>query len=179
MTQYTDWSVRKILNILDNNLEEILGLVGLLTYTGIILYNILLRVAINEQTPWRQAAVLGLFVWVAWITTALIVRDRNHLRFSLLYDRYDNRTTYLVTWVEWILWLVFSLGILQESIRLVQNYVESGAVIVGTSIPRYLIFLSIPVGFVLITFRVLQQMVVVTKQYRRGEDIASETEIEA
>lgn len=173
-----DRSVRTALGRIDDNLEEALGLLGLLAYTGIILYNVVLRVTMGEQTTWRQAAVIGLFVWVAWITGAMIVRERSHLRFTLLYDRLSNRGQYAMAWIEWALWLAFAGGVLQEAIQVFRNYVQSGGLIVGTSLPIWLVYLSIPAGFSLIILRVLQQMVVVTRKYRAGEDIAAETDIE-
>ena len=163
-----------ILHILDEKLELYLGIAFLLSYAAVMIYDITARVTTGNALTWSSTVVKGLFIWMSWLATAYAVRENAHIRFSYFLQQASNRLTYIVYWAEWISWLVVGGIIFRYSIDIVTQYRTSGSTVIGTNLPRYLLFLSITVGFAMILIRVVQKMYVVSTQYRSGEDITIE-----
>jgi TRAP-type C4-dicarboxylate transport system permease small subunit len=156
-----------------DNFEGYASAVILFSYLFIIVYGIVTR-QLGKAPVWGQDVVIGLFVWLAWLSTAYAVRTNSHLRFTLLFQKLSSRGVYIVYAVEWILWLVFAGIIFRFSIDPTLGAVEAGTTVVGLPLPVWLFRLSIPVGFALILIRVAQQAVLKTQAYRAGEDLRTD-----
>lgn len=154
------------------------GVLALVAYSGILLINIVMRTFTGTQIAWGQEVILGLFAWSTWLGTAYVVKTHGHLRFTGLITKLSNRNTYLVLWIEWLLWIGFSAVAVYFSVGIIQDYQSSNAVLTATSIPTAVMFGSVPVGFGLIIVRVLEQIVVVTREFMQGENLDKYVELE-
>jgi TRAP-type C4-dicarboxylate transport system permease small subunit len=157
--------------------EGYLSLLLMLAYTVIILRDVITRTVSGSTEPWSLEISLGLFAWLAWLSCSFAVKHQSHFRFTLLRSGTSPTLNYLLYWIEWILWIVIMGLVLRYSVPVLQSYLLSQRTVVGTDLPTALLYLSVPVGMVLIIFRVLQQMYVVTGRYRRGEDTAVTSDI--
>lgn len=163
---------------IERNLETYLATVIIVAYVGLILVEILGRLLLSGFTlTWIQEVTIGMFVWAGWLATAGMIRTDNHIRFEMVVRQLSDRGVYLVYWIEWILWIAFAVVILRYSIPYIGRFVDSGSEIVGTNLPKYYLYLSVPVGFALILFRTLQQMVFVTRRYRAGEGLSTDADL--
>jgi len=153
------------------------AVVALVFYSAILLTNIFMRTFVGSQIAWGQEVILGLFTWSTWLGAAYVVKTHQHLRFTGLITKLSNRWTYGVLWIEWLLWLVFSAVAVIFSVGVIRDYQASNAVLTATSIPTAFMFASVPVGFSLISLRVLEQIVVVTRDFRAGEDLNKYVEL--
>ena len=158
---------------IEENLERYLATVVILVYTAIILNLIVGRIIYPDiYIPWQQEVIIGLFIWAAWLSVASVVRKDGHIRFTMFLDKFSARGVYVVYWIEWLLWLLLAGVVLWFAPEWIGRAVSSGADIIGTSVPKYVLYLSVPVGWGLVMFRVLQQIVIVTRKYRAGEELA-------
>lgn len=168
----------ELLRDVEQNLESYLTMVLILAYTTLIVYRILSRtVGVGRVGPWLQEVVIGLFIWAAWLSVASLVRQDAHIRFTTVIQRFPRWGVYLVYWVEWALWLALAGIIFRYSIPYIGLFVGTGSTITGTAVPLYYLHLAIPVGFGLILVRVFQQIVIVTRKYRAGEELLTGTDI--
>ncbi|MFB6093547.1 MAG: TRAP transporter small permease [Halanaeroarchaeum sp.] len=166
------------LRTLDENLETYLAMGFILVYASLIVYKIVSRLVLDAYSfVWLQKVIIGLFVWAAWLSTASLVRSDDHIRFSSVLSRLPRTGVYAVYWIEWAIWVALSGIILRYSIPYVRQFVQSGSTITGTSVPVSLLYLSLPVGFGLILLRTLQQIVLVTGKYRRGEPMMTGSDL--
>lgn len=173
--QYLD---RPTLRKIERNFETYLAIVAIVVYTLIILNKIVSRTFYPWLVvTWQEEVTIGLFIWAAWLATASLVRKDGHIRFSLFVQEFSNRRVYAVYVIEWILWLLLAGVVVYFSIDWIQQYVESGSDIIGTAVPKYFLYLSVPVGYGLIVVRVLQQAVIVTRKYRAGEELSTASEV--
>lgn len=156
-----------------DNFEGYLAALLLFVYLFIILYDVALR-NLGQPPVWGQEVVLGLFIWLAWLSTAYAVRTNSHLRFTLLFERLSQRGVYVIYVVEWLLWVAFAGTIFWYSIELTASVIETGTTVVGLPIPVWLFRASIPVGFALILVRVAQRAVITTRAFRAGEEIGAD-----
>lgn len=167
-----DTSAARLKDVLDN-FEGYLSGALLLVYLFVILYDVGTR---NLGTPpvWGQQIVLGMFIWLAWLSTAYAVRTNSHLRFTLVFERLSQRGVYAVYVIEWVLWVAFAGIIFWYSLEITANVIETGTTVVGLPIPVWLFRISIPVGFGLILIRVAQRAVITTRAFRAGEEIGAD-----
>lgn len=168
----------ELLRGIERNLESYLTMVLILVYTTFIVYRILSRtLGLGRVGPWLQEVVIGLFIWAAWLAVASLVRQDAHIRFTTVIERFPRWGVYLVYWIEWVLWIALAGIIFRYSIPYIGLFIGTGSTITGTSIPLYYLHLSIPVGFALILVRTFQQIVIVTRKYRAGEELLTGTDI--
>lgn len=162
----------RIKQVLDS-FEGYLAALLLFVYLCIILYDVGSR-NLGRPPVWGQEVVLGMFIWLAWLSTSYAVRTNSHLRFTLLFERLSQRGVYAVYVVEWLLWVAFAGVIFWYSIEITANVFETGTTVVGLPIPVWLFRASIPVGFGLILLRVAQRAVITTRAFRAGEEIGTD-----
>ncbi|WP_276258873.1 TRAP transporter small permease [Haloglomus litoreum] len=156
-----------------DNFEGYLAALLLFVYLFIILYDVGTR-NFGRPPVWGQEVVLGLFIWLAWLSTAYAVRTNSHLRFTLVFERLSQRGVYAVYVLEWVLWVAFAGVIFWYSLDITANVMETGTTVVGLPIPVWLFRASIPVGFGLILLRVAQRAVITTRAFRAGEEIGTD-----
>jgi TRAP-type C4-dicarboxylate transport system permease small subunit len=171
-TTNTAVDVDRVRRVLDN-FEGYLAALLLFVYLCIILYDVISR-NFGEPPVWGQEVVLGMFIWLAWLSTAYAVRTNSHLRFTLVFERLSQRGVYAVYVVEWLLWVAFGGIIFWYSIEITANVLETGTTIVGLPVPVWLFRASIPVGFGLILIRVAQRAVITTRAFRAGDEIGTD-----
>jgi TRAP-type C4-dicarboxylate transport system permease small subunit len=153
------------------------AVVALVFYSTILLINIFMRTFLGSQIAWGQEVILGLFTWSTWLGAAYVVKTHQHLRFTGLITKLSNRWTYVVLWIEWSLWLLFSAVAVFYSVGVIRDYQSANAVLTATSIPTAFMFASVPVGFSLIMLRVVEQIVVVTRDFRAGKNLNKYVEL--
>jgi TRAP-type C4-dicarboxylate transport system permease small subunit len=166
-----------IYSYLLRDFEGYVSLILMAVYTVVILRDVVTRTISGSTEPWSLEISLGLFAWLAWLSCSFAVKHRSHFRFTLLRTEASRTVNYLMYWIEWVLWVVIMGLVLRHSIPVLRSHILSQRTVVGTDIPTALLYLSVPVGMSLIIFRVLQQMYVITGQFRRGEDIAVTSDI--
>jgi TRAP-type C4-dicarboxylate transport system permease small subunit len=155
----------------ERNAELYLGGTLLVVYGLVIGLAVIQRTLTGEQALWAQESAIGMFVWVAWLSVAYVIRNEDHLRFTMVLSGLSNTGRYLVYWVEWLCWVAFAGVVFVYSLPVFGTFLSRGATITGTRIPDAVTYLAVTVGVGLVLFRVVEQMLWVTDAFRRGEDI--------
>ncbi|MFB6196418.1 MAG: TRAP transporter small permease [Haloplanus sp.] len=162
---------------LERDFELYLGGTLLVVYGLVIGFSVIQRTLTGEQALWAQESAIGMFVWVAWLSVAYVIRNEDHLRFTMVLSRLSNRGRYLVYWIEWLCWLGFAGVVFVYSLPVLRRFLSRGATITGTPVPDAVTYLAVTVGIGLVLFRVVEQMLWVTYAFRRGEDITYDGEV--
>jgi TRAP-type C4-dicarboxylate transport system permease small subunit len=155
----------------ERNAELYLGGTLLVAYGLVIGFAVIQRTLTGEQALWAQESAIGMFVWVAWLSVAYVIRNEDHLRFTMVLAGLSNTGRYIVYWVEWLCWVAFAGVVFVYSFPVFDTFLSRGATITGTQIPDAVTYLAVTVGVGLVLFRVVEQMLWVTHAFRRGEDI--------
>jgi|GEM_PF-2347581 len=155
----------------ERNAELYLGGTLLVVYGLVIGFSVIQRTLTGEQALWAQESAIGMFVWVAWLSVAYVIRNEDHLRFTMVLSGLSNTGRYLVYWIEWLCWIVFAGVVFVYSLPVFGTFLSRGATITGTGIPDAVTYLAVTVGVGLVLFRVVEQMLWVTHAFRRGVDI--------
>ena len=155
----------------ERNLELYLGGTLLVVYGLVIGFSVIQRTLTGEQALWAQESAIGMFVWVAWLSVAYVIRNEDHLRFTIVLSGLSNTGRYVVYWVEWLCWLAFAGVVFVYSLPVFGDFLSRGGTITGTSVPDAVTYLAVTVGIALVLFRVAEQMLWVSYAFRRGDDI--------
>jgi TRAP-type C4-dicarboxylate transport system permease small subunit len=159
------------LGSVERNLELYLGGTLLVVYGLVIGFSVIQRTLTGEQALWAQESAIGMFIWVAWLSVAYVIRNEDHLRFTMVLSGLSNTGRYAVYWVEWLCWLAFAGVVFAYSIPVFGDFLSRGATITGTPVPDAVTYLAVTVGIALVLFRIAEQMVWVSYAFRRGDDI--------
>ena len=151
--------------------ESYVAMVLLYGFGLIIFYNIVARTLWGGQLPGSLTIVLGMVGWMSWIAVAYGVRSRSHLRFTLIREGLSMRANMFVYVIEWVLWLIIAGVLVWFGIQETITAFESGSKIVGLRWPRWILLAAVPAGAAATIVRTIQQIVMIVREYRAGEDI--------
>lgn len=168
----------KMVSKIEKNLEFYMSFIFLLIYTVVIIQDIFRRIVFSNSSTWGLEIVLGLFTWVVWVAASLAIRQRSHFRFTLTRSKMSNRVNYYLHYVDTFLWIIIASVILRFAIIDLNRRLITHRNIIGTPIPDYIPYISVPVGFALIMFRSAQKMYIIRKEYNSGQDVTPDSSIE-
>lgn len=159
--------MKKILGLIDRRLEEavivflmsvlVLGLV----YSALVRYFVTIP-ALTRFTYISEESSLFAFIWLIYFGAALAARDGAHFRVSAQFSRLPPRLKPWRFLLADIVWVLFNLFVVAQGIELVRITTQRTENSLALGIPMWIVYLIIPVSFLITAFRVVQR-------YVRGE----------
>lgn len=145
----------------------------LLTFYALIILTVAIEVirrfVLNYSSVWGEELARYAFIYLAWIAAAAAIRDRAHIRIDVLVNLGGPRMQRLAWWLSDIATLVLAVWALWLSISPVLTSLNFGSVTPGLRLSQAVFLAAIPIGFLLIVFRVVQTMLADIRRMRRGE----------
>jgi len=155
---------------LDDNLEKIIILLCYVAMTGIIFVEVIRRFAFNQQAAWSSTIPIYLFLWVTWIGCAYCCKTRSHLRFEEFRMRLPYLGQFACMVLDHLVWIGFSILIIYFSVEQVQIAYDNFAIVQGTDdVMQWWFYMATPVAFVLVIYRVLQNLYEDIQRFRKRE----------
>jgi len=155
---------------LDRNAERTLILIAYSSMALIIVYAVFERYVFSTQIPWSSSIPIYLFLWVTWIGCAYNVRKRTHLVFNDFRLRMPYGGQFACMWLDAILWVGFGTMVAWFTIEQTQLAYDNFAIVQGTdNVMQWWFYLATPVGWGLLMFRAIQNLVEDIGRYRRRE----------
>ncbi len=159
-----------LLRWLDRNAERTLILIAYTTMALIIVYAVFERYVFSTQIPWSSSIPIYLFLWVTWVGCAYNVNKRTHLVFNEFRLRMSYGWQYAMMWLDAILWISFGSMVAWFTIEQTQLAYMNFAIVQGTdNVMQWWFYLATPIGWGLLMFRALQNLIEDIGRYRRGE----------
>ncbi|MDA7949358.1 MAG: TRAP transporter small permease [Hyphomicrobiaceae bacterium] len=161
-----------VLRWLDENVEKIIILVNYVAMAGIIFVEVIRRFLFNEQAAWSSTIPIYLFLWVCWIGCAYNVKIRAHLKFDELRSRLPYGGQFACLMLDAVLWIIFSVIVIVYTTEQVLLARDNFAIVQGTDdVLQWWFYIATPLAFVLLVFRVLQNVAHDVAAYRKGEPL--------
>ena len=127
------------------------------------------RYLANAQTQWGGTAAIHAFIFLSWVGCAYHVRLRSHIRFDGLRARLSARGKLAWYLLDDLLWLAMAAVVIVYSMGLVEMHRALGATLEGTDdFPYWIAVAAVPLGWVLIAIRALQDAALLFQDYRHG-----------
>ena len=159
-----------VLRWLNDNTEKTIILVCYLAMTGIIFVEVIRRFAFGQQAPWSSTIPIYLFLWVTWIGCAYTAKQRSHLRFEEFRARLPYAGQFCCMVLDHLIWIGFSIMIIYFASEQVWLSYDNFAIVQGTDdVMQWWFYMATPVAFVMLIFRVLQNLLEDIRCYRAGE----------
>ncbi|MBR9772669.1 MAG: TRAP transporter small permease [Gammaproteobacteria bacterium] len=147
----------------------------LLTFYALIILTVAVEVirrfALNYSSVWGEELARYAFIYLAWLAAAAAVRDRAHIRIDVLINLGGPRMKRLGWWISDITTLVLAVWALYLSIAPVLTSINFGSVTAGLRVSQAFFLAAIPVGFLLIAWRVVQSMLADIRRMQRGDPV--------
>src|SRR5699024_4572873 len=119
------------------------------------------RYVFNASLTWSEELSRYAFVWFVYTSAAYAVRYQRHVKFSFLVNILKKRSliySQILKIIALLFWIGFLIFLDYYSVKLVMNQFHTGQVSPANQIPMYLVYLGVPLGAFLMTFRVVQHI---------------------
>jgi C4-dicarboxylate transporter DctQ subunit len=126
-----------------------------------------MRYIFNDSLTWSEELSRYAFVWFVYTSAAYAVRYQRHVKFNFLVNILHKISPIygkILKLIALLIWISFLVFVVYFSFQTVLNQYEMGQVSPANQIPMYIVYLGLPLGTALMTFRVLQHIVNESKE---------------
>lgn len=151
--------MRRVLKLIDERFEEIVGVVILAAVVTIIFLGVVLRVFFKSGIAWQEEISRSFYVILVYLGASYGMITRDHIRVTVIWNVLPERARRALRVVTDIIWLGFNVAIIIVSLDLyktMQRFLGESPVL---KIPLNWIFLTVPVGFALLSLRLIEKYV--------------------
>lgn len=158
--------MKRSLKFLNNNIEVILAATALIIFASLTILQVVLRKVFNNPLSWSEELARYLFIWFVFLSGSYAVKFQKHVKLSFFIDRLKKPFNMYFQLVALILWLLFLFFLNVYSIKVVSFIYSTGQTSSANNIPMYLIYLSLTVGSILMTIRVIHHIYIKVNKIR-------------
>lgn len=165
----------KLIRFLDRNGEKILALWLYLFIVVVIFNEVLRRFVLSYSSLWGEETARYSFIYMVWIGAAMAVKDRLHIRITILVDRLNYRLQNFFSLLAWLLGMILAVIALRYSLEPFMLSIKYQSVTDGLRIVQAWYLFAVPFGFSLIMIRFAQAVIedarrLVANQPPRGRE---------
>ena len=151
-------SFKTILSKIDQNGERYLTLPLYTMVVIIIFMEVFRRFALSYSSIWSEEIARYAFIYITWIGAAAAIKERAHIRIDVLLPLLPNRWKTVVFIFGDLITLILAGIALYWSLEPVVNSIHFGSVTHGLRISQAWFLSAVPLGFLMIVWRLLQSM---------------------
>ncbi len=157
---------------IERNLESTVMVVAYLAIGYIIFSGVIQRFFLSGQPPWSTTIPPFLFLVMTWVGCSYNVKLRTHLAFAEFRKAAPRPVQFALLMLDALLWLGFAWIVVvtttQESVRAAANF----SIMLGTdNVLQWWFLATVPVAFILLTARVMENALRDINKYRNGNDM--------
>lgn len=137
---------------------------------AIIFIGVIQRFVFSVQVPWSTTIPPLLFMVMAWYGATLNIRLRTHLSFTEFRSRMGRSRQLFWLTFDNVLWLIFCVIVVTTTARVTVNAYDNFAIVLGTDdIMRWWFLFSMPLCFILLATRAIENILEDWAKYKRGD----------
>lgn len=163
----------KLLTALEN-LLKILSTVLLGIIVALLFYGVLMRYLFHKPPAWSMELSRFLFLWMIIFSAALVTRERSHIQIKFIADHLPRTFRFVWSILLYVLALSFCGVMVQQGIAIFPLVSEASTPTLGVSMGW--LYLSIPVGGVLIGLYLLETIIVSTVAFFKDDSPGEKSE---
>lgn len=151
-------NLKRAVNIY-NHFEEYVLISSLVVTVVLIFYQVVMRYVFNNSPSWTEEIARYLFIWMSWLGTSLGVRDNKHIRVELIENAFVKRGKLKQKNVLFIfilvIWTSLTVVLSVSGFQFVVEMIARGALSPAVRIPMAYVALSVPVGCLAVSIRLI------------------------
>lgn len=144
--------MKKISGIIDK-VEDSIGLVCYVTMFIVVLIQVFFRFVLHNALSWTEEVARYLMIWMICVGISAGVKSRAHIGIEAIVDRLPKKVSRVMAFVIDIVVLLIYICTAVFSVQMVISTYESQQLTPSTRIPMYWIYMALPLGFILSSFR--------------------------
>jgi len=151
--------MKRILKFIDDKFEEIIGTTVLAVVVTLVFLGVVLRLVFTSGLPWQEELSRFGFVFVCYLGASYGVKSNDHIRITFVVEALPKAARKVLRVITDIVWIGFNVFIVIIAMNLHQhmkNFLGESGIL---KIPLHYVFLTIPVGFALLTLRLIQEFI--------------------
>jgi len=160
-----------LLRKIDQNAERWLLLTFYVMLVATMAIEVLRREIFSYSSIWGEEIVRFSFIYLAWIGAAAAVKERAHIRIDVIMHYLSPRPKALLYIVGDLIMFVVALIALYWSWEALHVSYNFGSVTDGLRVSKVWFLLSVPLGFALMIWRLLQSFARDFKSLRDGTPV--------
>jgi C4-dicarboxylate transporter, DctQ subunit len=149
----------KLLYFLNEKFEEVIGVLLLAVVISLIFIGVVLRLSFNTGIPWQEELSRMLYVVVVYLGASYGMRSQDHIRVVMGFNLLPAYLQKILRVVTDMIWLFFNVVIILYALKIHQTMVQFPGYSAVLQIPMHYVFFIVPVGFFLMSLRLIQENV--------------------
>lgn len=145
-----------MLSKIDRHFEDILCTFFLSVVVGSVLMQVVLRFAFNTAAVWAEETAVYGMIFAVYLGASLAVRERAHIRVTLLLSRLPRKLQVSSVVLADALWIGFVMFMIVQTLIYTQLLFNVTYQTPGLGIEQRWIQMFIPMLFLLMLFRIVQ-----------------------
>lgn len=146
----------KILHVINERLEEIFLVAVMAAAVVIVAMQVFTRYVMKVPLPWSEELARYMFLWLTWVGASFATKERKHVNIDVIYQKLPQLGQRVCTVISTAVWIGFLCIMAYISLKLTISVSQGGQIAVGSGIPMWIPYASIPTGMSLMLFRLLQ-----------------------
>lgn len=165
---------------LERNLERTIVVWSYILMAAIIFFGVIQRFLLSGQPAWSTTIPPLIFMIMAWYGCSFNVRLRTHLSFNEFRTNFSPRGQIAALSLDAMLWMIFCIVIVTTVSREVVRAYSNFQIVLGTDhTMQWWFLITIPIAFMLMAGRVLENLFEDWANYRKGEPLVRQAVIGA
>jgi TRAP-type C4-dicarboxylate transport system permease small subunit len=152
-----------------NHIEEIFLVACLAIMVAVIFAQVVMRYAFNNSLSWSEELARYLFVWVSWMGISFGQKKGEHITITMLEDKLKGKAKIGLRVIGNILTLAILAVLLIYGVKVTDKIFGMHTVTAALHIPKWTMYLSVPLSCFLMAARVLKKMILEIKGAVKGE----------
>lgn len=149
---------KKILQQIDQNGERYLLLPLYAMIVSTVFMEVVRRSLLSYSSIWAEEIARYAFIYIAWIGASSAIKERAHIRIDVILHLLSQRMKSIVFIFGDIATLILAVLAIWMSMESVLNSIHFGSVTHGLRISQAWFLAAVPLGFLMMTFRLLQSI---------------------
>jgi TRAP-type C4-dicarboxylate transport system permease small subunit len=148
--------MNKLWTFFDRLTDVMAALAGviLIFITAAVCYTIGMRFLFTKTTIWIMQTTEYALLWIVFLATTWLLRERGHITTDLIYTHLNKKTKFTLDCIMFVIGGVACAVIVYFGIDYTRECIIKGITDVrGVTIPKWIVFVIIPVGSILLTIQ--------------------------
>ena len=148
-----------LLRKLNDHFEEVFSVILFTLMTVLIFLQIVFREFATFSLDWTEELGRYTFIWLVYISASLAVKHGRRLKVEFFETILPEKISKWYSLLAMLIWLLFSLMMVKEGYFVANHILVSGQTSPSVGLTLGYVYMIIPFGFILISFRILQTMI--------------------
>ena len=148
--------------------EEWVAAVLMTLVVGLLGVQVFMRFVLDRSPSWLEEVARFAFVWAIYFGFVIAVEKGRHIRVTLQIRMLSPLWQKITLTMADVAWVVFNVVVIYHGILFVSSMFEFPFISQTTGINLVWIQMIVPIGFLLMTIRIVQSVI---RRWREGEEL--------